>query len=152
MSIPYLDPAISYPERQSRLKEIYGFDCSCKLCTVQSSMSIHPVAAPQVLGIVSPLEAALHRFAFGQGITADFQSPEEQLCTKLPEDLQPLMDDSILSFLTRKFSIASDEGPLDVAMATGKTILAIYLCIYPPHYPQIGPCTSCTFSPADPST
>jgi len=138
VSIPYLDPAISYPERQSRLKEIYGFECSCKLCTIQSSMSIHPVAAPQVLGIVSPLEAALHRFAFGQGITADFQSPKEQLCTKLPEDLQPLMDDSILSVLMQKFSLVSDEGPLDVAMTTGKTILAIYLCIYPPYFPQIG--------------
>jgi hypothetical protein len=50
---------------------------------------------------------------------------------KLPEDLQPLMDDSVLSVLTKRFSLASDEGPFEVAMTTGKTILAIYLCIYP---------------------
>jgi SET and MYND domain-containing protein len=152
VSIPYLDPAISYPERQNRLKDIYGFDCSCKLCTVQSPMDINPVAVPQVLTLVNLLETVLHEFAFGEGIIAEFQLPEEQLCVKLPEDLQPLMDDSVLSVLTKMFSHASDNGPFGVAIATGKTIFAIYLCIYPPYFPQIGPRTSHTVSPADPST
>jgi len=138
ISIPYLDPAISYPERQSQLKEIYGFDCSCKLCTVQSPMDIHPVAAPGVLSLVDSLKTALHQFAFGEGITADFQLPEEPLCVKLPNNLQPLMDASVLAVLTTRFSLASDEGPIEVAMITGKTILAIYLCIYPARYPLIG--------------
>jgi SET and MYND domain-containing protein len=151
VSIPYLDPAISYSERQSRLRDTYGFDCSCKLCTVQAPMDTHPVAVPKALSLVSSLEAALHRFAFGEGITTGFQLPEEQLCVKLPEDLQPLMDDSILSALTNLFSLASGEGPFEVAMTTGKTILAIYLCIYPPYFPQIGSRTSYTVSPADPS-
>lgn len=152
MSIPYLDPAISYSERQSRLKDTYGFDCSCKLCTLQSSMVIRPVDPPQVLSLVSPLEVALHRFAFGEGITADFQLPEEQLCGKLPGNFQPLMDASVLAFLTTRFSIASDEGHIEVAMTTGTTILAIYLCIYPPYYPQIGSRTSYTSSSTDSST
>ena len=101
-------------------------------------MDIHPVEAAGVLELVNELEPSLHRFAFEQGITADFQLPEEQLAIRLPGDLQRLMDDSILSVLTRRFSIASDEGIFEVAMGTGKTIFAIYLCIYPPYYPQIG--------------
>jgi len=138
VSIPYLDPAISYPERQSRLKEIYGFNCSCKLCAIQSPMDIHPIDGSEVLGIVSALEPALHRFAFGEGIAADFQLPEEQLSVRLPKDFQPLMADPVLSVLTTKFGFASDEGPFEVAMTTGRTIFAIYLCIYPPYFPQIG--------------
>lgn len=112
-------------------------------------MDIRPIAGPDVLGLVDSLEPELHQFAFGDGITADFQLPEEQLCVKLPKGLQPLMDASVLSVLTARFSLASDEGPLEVAMDTGKTILAIYLCIYPAYYPQIGSCTSYTVSSAD---
>jgi len=138
VTIPYFDPAISCRERQSRLRDTYGFDCSCKLCTVQSSMGIHPVDEPQVLALVDSLEATLHRFAFEEGITADFRLPKEQLCFELPEDLQPLLDDSVLSVLTKRFSLAPEERLFELAMSTGKTILAIYLCIYPPHFPQIG--------------
>ncbi|KAF9643244.1 SET domain-containing protein [Thelephora ganbajun] len=138
VSIPYLDPAISYPERQNRLKDTYGFDCSCKLCTVQSSMDIHPVDATQVLPLVDLLDPMLCQLAFGEGITIDFQLPEEQLCVRLPEDLQPLMDDSILSVLTERFRLAFRERFFEAAMTVGKTIFAIYLCIYPPYYPQIG--------------
>lgn len=111
-------------------------------------MDIRPVAAPQVLELVNSLEAALRQFAFEEGITADFQLPEEQLCVKLPEELQPLMDDSVLSVLAKRFSIASDEGPFEMAMNTGETVLAIYLCIYPAYYPQIGSHIRCTVSPA----
>lgn len=106
---------------------------------MQSPMDIHPVDEPKALALVSSLEAKLHRFAFGErGITADFQLPTEQLCFELPRDLQPLMDDSILSVLTKRFSLAPDEHLFGLAMTTGKTVLAIYLCIYPPHFPQIG--------------
>lgn len=102
-------------------------------------MDIHPVDGSEALGIVNALEPGLHKFAFGDGIAADFQLPEEQLSVRLPKDFQPLMDDPVLSVLTMKFSIASDEGPFEIAMTTGRTIFAIYLCIYPPYFPQIGP-------------
>lgn len=115
-------------------------------------MNIHPVDGPQVLALVGSLEAALHQFAFGEGITADFRLPEEQLCFKLPEQFQPLMDDSVLTVLTERFSLASAEGLFDLAMNIGKTILAIYLCIYPPYFPQIGSCISRIVSSADPFT
>lgn len=150
MTIPYFDPAISCSERQSRLRDTYGFDCSCKLCTIQSPMDIHPVDEPRALALVNTLEAKLHRFAFGErGITADFQLPKEQLCFELPRDLQPLMDDTILSVLTKRFSLAPDEQLFELAMTTGKTVLAIYLCIYPPHFPQIGTCINCAVSSAE---
>ena len=149
MTIPYLDPAISCPERQRRLKDIYGFDCSCKLCTVQSLMDIHPVDEPQVLALVESREAALHQFAFGEGITADFRLPKEQLCFKLPQNLQPLMDDSVLSVLMKRFSLAPDERLFELALSLGKTVLAIYLCIYPPHFPQTGTRVDYTVSSAD---
>lgn len=113
-------------------------------------MDIHPIDGSEVLGIVSALEPALHRFAFGEGIAADFQLPEEQLSVRLPKDFQPLMADPVLSVLTTKFGFASDEGPFEVAMTTGRTIFAIYLCIYPPYFPQIGPRIGCGVSSADP--
>ena len=113
-------------------------------------MDIRAVEVSEVLSLVNVLEPVLYRFVFGEGITADFQLPEEQLSVRLPEDLQPLMDDSVLSVLTRRFSLASDEGPFEVAMSTGKSIFAIYLCIYPPYYPQIGWKATHTISPADP--
>ena len=113
-------------------------------------MDIRPIDEPQVLTLVNSLEAALHRFAFGEGITADYRLPEEQLCFKLPEDLQPLMDDSVLTALTKRFSLAHGEALFELAMTTGKTILAIYLCIYPPYFPQTGPRNIYTVSPADP--
>ena len=115
-------------------------------------MDICPVAAPEVLSLVNPLKATLHQFVFGEGITADFRLPEEQLCVNLPKDLQPLMDDSVLSVLTERFSIASDEGFFEEAMTSGQTILAIYLCIYPSYYPQIGSRTSYPISLTDLST
>jgi len=115
-------------------------------------MDIHPIDASEVLSLVSSREAMLHQFAFGEGIKANFQFPEEQLCAKLPEDLQPLMDASVLSVLTERFILASDDGRFEVATTTGRTIFAIYLCIYPPYYPQIGSCTSYTILPADPFT
>lgn len=132
--------------------ETYGFDCSCKLCTAQSTMGILPVEASQVLDFVRPHEDSLHQFAFGEGITADFRLPEEQLCFKLPECFQPLMDDTILAALTERFSVASAESLFELAMSTGKTILAIYFCIYPPYFPQTGPHTSYLCSSADPLT
>ena len=113
-------------------------------------MNIQPVDEPKILDLVNAHEPALHQFAFGEGITADFQLPKEQLSARLPEDLQPLIDASVLSFLTQRFSLASDGGPFEVAMTTGKTILAIYLCIYPRYFPKIGSQTSCGVSPTDP--
>ena len=115
-------------------------------------MAIHPVDAPQVLTIVNSLEAALHRFAFGEGITSDYRFPEEQLCFRLPEDLQPLMDDSVLTVLTKRFGLVHSEGLFELAMTIGKTILAIYLCIYPPYFPQTGSHIVYTVSSADPFT
>ena len=115
-------------------------------------MNIHPVDETRALALVNSLEAALHQFAFGEGITADFRLPKEQLCFKLPKEFQPLMDDSVLSVLTRRFSLASDERLFELAMTTGKTVLAIFLCIYPPHFPQIGTRINYVVSSADPST
>ena len=112
-------------------------------------MNIHPVGEPEVLGLVNTLEPRLHKFAFQEEITADFRLPEEQLSVRLPEELEPMLDASVLSVLMKRFSLASDEGPYEVAMATGKTVFAIHLCIYPPHYPQIGSRTSYPVSPTD---
>lgn len=101
-------------------------------------MDINPVKETEVLNLVKALEPKLHGFAFREGITADFQLPGEQLSVRLPQNLEPLLDASVLSVLMDRFGLASDEGPFDVAMTTGKTVFAIHLCIYPPYYPQIG--------------
>ena len=114
-------------------------------------MNIHSVDESEVLSLVNTLEPQLHLFAFPEGITADFQLPEEPLSLRLPQDLERLLDASILTALTKRFSLASDEGPFEVAMTTGKTVFAIYLCIYPPYCPQIGSRIGYGVSLTDPS-
>lgn len=113
-------------------------------------MDIHHLDAADALSLVNTLESQLHQFAFPEGITADFKLPEGQLSVRIPRELEPLLDVSVLSNLMERFSLVSDEGPFEVAMSTGKTVFAIHLCIYPPYYPQIGSRTGYAVSPADP--
>ncbi len=57
---------------------------------------------------------------------------------KLPAELYPILNQSYLPGLTEAFSKASHEGECDLALSTGRTLLAVYVVIYPSNFPLIG--------------
>lgn len=58
----------------------------------------------------------------------------------LPTMLGCVLHESYLPSLSETFSNASHDGPYDVALDTGESLLALYRLVYPPNYPQIGEC------------
>jgi hypothetical protein len=84
------------------------------------------------------LEAKLHNFVFGNTPVQDFILPSEPLYNTLPSELHSILHDSFLTSLSEIFSDTSNDGPYEIALRTGKSILAVYMCIYPALYPQIG--------------
>ena len=63
----------------------------------------------------------------------------------MPPALFCIFHETYLSTLSETFSKASHEGDYDLALDTGVTLLAAYIIIYPPNYPQIGVCEDCGF-------
>ena len=57
-----------------------------------------------------------------------------------PPELYSVLGEQFLPTLSEAFSRASHEGPYDVALSHGRTLLALYLLLYPQNYPQIGEC------------
>ena len=131
--IPYLDPALS--ETRSKILEIsYGFKCGCCSCTfLDSVLPLPPV--PTEASDRTQLAGELRQFAgIHPGITS---LPNTQL-EKLPVDLGCVLREDYISSLSEEFSRASHEGDYAVAFNAGLTLLALYVVIYPPNYPQIG--------------
>lgn len=56
----------------------------------------------------------------------------------IPPELQDILQESFLEKICEKFRNASHDGPFEVAQETGLAVLAFYVLIYPPNYPQIG--------------
>jgi hypothetical protein len=84
------------------------------------------------------LEKQLQEFVFKSSADENFRLPIKPLYATLPSELQSVLHDSFLTGLSETFSNASKDGPYDLALFKGKSILAVYLCVYPPLYPQIG--------------
>lgn len=116
----------------------YGFKCDCRLCHFQSG--IHPVDAPPGRGsdALRTLEVALRAFALG----ADAQSMQVPTAAgtfeSMPAILHPVFHETYLPALSEVFSKTSHEGPYVDAVEAGLTLLALYVVVYPPQYPQIG--------------
>ncbi|EIW59441.1 SET domain-containing protein [Trametes versicolor FP-101664 SS1] len=138
ITIPYLDPALPYQTRQEALEVNYSFNCDCRLCRFQSG--IHPVNAPPERGsdALRALEVALRTFALG----ADAQSMRVPTAPgtfeSMPTTLHPVFHETYLPALSEVFSKTSHEGPYVDAVEAGLTLLALYVVVYPPQYPQIG--------------
>ncbi len=64
------------------------------------------------------------------------------LFERLPKELYPIFHESYLPSLSEQFSKTSHEGPYADAVETGLTLLAFYVVVYPPNYPQIGECSA----------
>ena len=116
----------------------YGFRCTCRLCTFQSS--IEPVPSPPSRGTAElrQLEAALRVFALGDISREVRVVTIPGLFERLPRELRLIFHESYLPSLSEQFSKTSHEGPYADAIESGLTLLAFYVVVYPPNYPQIG--------------
>ncbi|RPD62331.1 SET domain-containing protein [Lentinus tigrinus ALCF2SS1-7] len=138
ITLPYLDPALPYQTRQEALRANYDFQCTCRLCTFQRG--IEPVPAPALRGTaeLKEVDAAIRSFALGD-ISQEVRIPMTPgLFERLPAELYPIFHESYLPSLSEQFSKTSHEGPYADAVEAGLTLLAFYVVIYPPNYPQIG--------------
>lgn len=60
---------------------------------------------------------------------------------KIPLTLRCVLREDYMTKLSEEFSRTSHEGDYAPAISTGLTLLALYLIVYPPNYPQIGKST-----------
>ncbi|KAI0699304.1 SET domain-containing protein [Cerioporus squamosus] len=128
ITIPYLDPALPYQTREEALRANYDFQCDCRLCAFQRK--IEPVPAPPSRGTpeLKEVDACLRSFSLDD-ISQEVRIPTAPgLFERLPTELYPIFHESK----------TSHEGPYADAVEAGLTLLAFYVVVYPPNYPQIG--------------
>ena len=134
MCLPYLDPALHESRRQI-LEISYGFKCQCPSCLFLGAIGPLP-ELPIDQTEISSLEKSLRALA---GFVPDlvYTLPKRSI-----EDISPslycMLREDYMGGLSEMFSKASHEGQYDLALESGVTLLALYLLIYPPNYPQIG--------------
>ncbi|TBU44468.1 SET domain-containing protein [Dichomitus squalens] len=138
VTIPYLDPALPFQTRQDALHVNYGFECGCRLCTFERRIERVPTPPMRGAEELRTLDAALRSFSLGD-ISQDVQVPTVPgSFERLPAVLLPVLHESYLPALSEAFSKTSHEGPYSEAIDSGLTLLAFYVMLYPPNYPQIG--------------
>lgn len=136
--IPYVDPAL-LETRQKMFKFTYGFTCTCASCRALDNIMSHQSLID--LEDISTHCAALRRHVFPT-VTSDNpiislpDTPPD--LNNVPPELQDILQESLLAKLCELFRNASHDGPVEVAQETGLAVLAFYVLIYPPNYPQIG--------------
>lgn len=64
--------------------------------------------------------------------------PDGTALNNCPPELYPVLDEQFLPTLSENFSRASHEGDYELALSSGRTLLALYAVLYPQNYPQIG--------------
>ncbi|KAH7924953.1 hypothetical protein BV22DRAFT_1034559 [Leucogyrophana mollusca] len=135
--ITYVDPAL-LQSRQQIYQLTYGFTCSCLSCTLMEGISrVPPLPASE--DALKSLNTALRLFvspSFDRDVS-EARLPARPL-SDIPSHLVPVFQESYLTKLSGTFSSTSHDGPYDIALDVGLTVLAIYSLIYPPNYPQIG--------------
>ncbi|PVG02620.1 hypothetical protein CPB86DRAFT_530653 [Serendipita vermifera] len=132
ITIPYLDPALSYQERQNRLKQAYFFSCECTKCRIEKAL-------PSPASISSHddmLEEMVGNLTFEPN-TADLRVIASGVATLrgLPSPLTSIRQDSFLKNLTERFETIAHDGPYDTLWQVGKALLAVCLISYPHNYP-----------------
>ncbi|KAI0770234.1 SET domain-containing protein [Fomes fomentarius] len=138
VTIPYLDPALPYQTRQDALRANYGFQCTCRLCSFQGNIEPVPALPSRGTADLGELEAALRTFSLGN-ISREVRVPTAPgLFETLPGELHAIFQETYLPSLSEQFSKTSHDGPYGDAVDSGLTLLALYIAVYPPNYPQIG--------------
>lgn len=122
----------------------YGFTCTCPSCT---NLKRFDASWPVPDGEVSDsIWDSLRNFMFPNKLPSEIRLPSSPVNLEtIPLDILPVFRESCLTSLCESFSTFSHDGPFESAIEVGLTILAFYVAIYPPNYPQIG-----VFFPRDP--
>ncbi len=128
--LTYVDPAL-LQSRQQIFELTYGFKCRCSSCVYVEGLGRIPEPPSNPDGIAWVVKK-LREFvpASSHGL---FNRTK-----LLPDDVLCVLHESFLSKISETFSNASHDGPYDLALDVGETILQIYQLIYPENYPQIG--------------
>lgn len=134
-----MDPALSFAARKETLQSRYGFACDCSLCIFsQRHLSRVPLPPPRDSEELRSLERELRTFVLGNETSFRQPPTSPEVFEGLPASLYPLLHEIYLPSIAEMFSNTSHDGPYDVALSTGQILLALYLVIYPPNYPQTG--------------
>ncbi|KAI6144743.1 hypothetical protein BKA82DRAFT_16737 [Pisolithus tinctorius] len=138
--ISYVDPAL-LDTRQQIFQFTYGFTCTCPSCTalsiIRRTASPPPISEADITSLSTRLVNHVFPRLSSSDLSIALPSTLPSLAT-LPPSLHVALHESFLTHLTDRFSSASHEGPFDVALESGLAVLALYVLIYPPNYPQIG--------------
>lgn len=125
VTIPYVDPALPYSERQHVLQNVYGFRCSCVLCCAPYSDHSRKETPPHLLN-----ELRERIFTSICNNPAILRSPE---FASLRETLWNAAN-QLLPILAKDFSDASHSSRHKQAIEAGSALLAVYSILYPSNY------------------
>lgn len=134
--IPYVDPAL-LETRQQMFQFTYGFTCTCLSCTAFKLLDASwPVPDRKELEY---LGTSLRDFVFPDQYPDATRLPSSPVNLEtIPSEILRIFRESCLTSLCESFSTFSHDGPFESALEVGLIILAFYVVIYPPNYPQIG--------------
>lgn len=115
----------------------YGFTCTCASCTafkrLDTSQPAPDKTEPESLG------TSLREYVFPDPHPDAIKLPSSPVNLEtIPFEISHIFRESCLTNLCESFSTFSHDGPFESALEVGLKILAFYVAIYPPNYPQIG--------------
>ncbi|TFY80212.1 hypothetical protein EWM64_g3797 [Hericium alpestre] len=139
ITIPYLDPALPLDDRQRALQANYGFTCSCALCKFEEHMDPgDPSTIEEGLMGSSEISRWLQEYTDCILTRRPTYSDRLRVYEDIPEALRVFFHPSVVPKLSEMFSETSHEGPFEKALNVGHVLLAVYILVYPPNYPQTG--------------
>ncbi len=115
----------------------YGFRCGCPSCKFMDPILPLP-GIPSQEKQLADLAGQLRDFV---GVHIGISSLPTPQIEKIPLALRCVLREDYMTKLSEEFSRTSHEGDYAPALSTGLTLLALYLIVYPPNYPQIGKST-----------
>lgn len=115
----------------------YGFTCTCPSCVAFKLLDTsQPVPDREEL---ESLGTSLRKFVFPDPYPDTVRLPSSPVDLEtVPFEILRVFRESCLTSLCESFSTFSHDGPFESALEVGLTVLAFYVVIYPPNYPQIG--------------
>lgn len=115
----------------------YGFTCTCPSCIAfkQLDTSLPVPDEGEFESFVTSLRDVVFPDSSPDAITLP-NSPVD--LETIPNRVMRILRESCLTRLCESFSTFSHDGPFESALQVGLTVLAFYVVIYPPNYPQIG--------------
>ena len=115
----------------------YGFTCTCPSCTAFKLLDTSQPAPDREE--LDSLGTSLREYVFPDPYPDGIRLPSSPVDLKtVPSETLRIFRESCLTSLCESFSTFSHDGPFESALGVGLTVLAFYVVIYPPNYPQIG--------------